>query len=1235
MILRYRDVSRTTWNAIFSFLLAEESDSGTSRRIPVLVLVLVETIAQNKSVLWQNFIAEHSFGCVFVLKFCINSLKMFFSWYCRRALLDLLLAVLKKAAVSSMIEKGIEAIMIVASEEKKHLSIFLLHECARYSRLRALQTVSWICKNRYDSADNFIHEIFLIMEILETMKNRFFGLSLAHQEKTRLSQLLLLIHDFASEEMLKKLELFCIECLKKPVQQPSVRLIMSWILVRLYCNNEDAFQKFTGIEEEVRFCHFKIFPYAMTSNLLKRLIQLFIKLPFTVSFARCFTLFHPWCTAQNFAVRCTSLATLRLLWNIAGNKLRDQFSHLCSVIKVGVEKAGNTKRTIDKLCNDFYFTYLDESVNYFLKVSNFNSFFRKKIGLTQEDVITADLLKNISVEDFACIRCNSDDLSQYSSFIFGHLRFILILLLFASDTLIIQRKFNAVSVNRACLKDVSLIVIASLLEKAANLGGICRTCEVLGVGKLIVADLSRVRSGFFGAKYVDLEQSRLEELPDLLFSYRDSGYVIIGAEQMTNSTPLHKICLPSKMVLLLGYVDKAVEILQVGLTRSLNVHVTGALFIYRFFQSSLRRKCRSDDTRINMNLIIRLFTSVRLLVILSLLLNVVSERNYIVTINDQKDYKKVLRVHKNVLILFSNSSMDKNNQLKKVIKTTMEAAKQAMGQGTVAQINCNHGELRKLCKKLKITPKPYILKHYQNGEFHKDYDRRMIAKSMYRFLLDPTGDIPWDEDSTAVNVIHLDDSNALRKIISGEKPVLIMFYAPWCGFCKRLKPEFSAAADELKGKIVLAGMDLTHHGNEIIAKQFNIDGYPTLEYFEGGMHKFRYKGQNSKSGIIEWLKNPVEQTTSPSLEEEEISWTGPTNEVVLLNDGIFDEFIMQYRSVLVFLYAPCMFISIYNYHCKMVKPEFVRAAERLKTDGIDGVLAAIDATTNKKIAERYKVDGYPTFAYFKNGKFAWKISGRKEHDFYSFMKNPVEPPPPELSWSKQSGGAHVLHLTAENFKAEVRKKKHALIIFYAPWCGYCKKAKPKFFEASKVLAADARIVLGAVDCTVERSLCQEYKIQGFPTIIYLSYGKNRIDYAGEHETTSFISFVESGGRVSKPQSSISEFGLGNVVIVLDENNFDRIISSGNVFVMFFSPWCGHCKAVKSAFREAAEQSHFGKFAVVDCTTWNDLCERQSVKEYPTFQIFVNGVQHDYSGNRTSSDFTTAFMKVVALTKIDL
>ncbi|EJW85577.1 hypothetical protein WUBG_03509, partial [Wuchereria bancrofti] len=64
-------------------------------------------------------------------------------------------------------------------------------------------------------------------------------------------------------------------------------------------------------------------------------------------------------------------------------------------------------------------------------------------------------------------------------------------------------------------------------------------------------------------------------------------------------------------------------------------------------------------------------------------------------------------------------------------------------------------------------------------------------------------------------------------------------------------------------------------------------------------------------GIIEWLKNPVEQDSSLSPEEEEISWAETITEVVLLSDETFDEFVAEHRSVLVLIYAPCMFISIY------------------------------------------------------------------------------------------------------------------------------------------------------------------------------------------------------------------------------------------------------------------------------------------------------------------------------------
>lgn len=74
---------------------------------------------------------------------------------------------------------------------------------------------------------------------------------------------------------------------------------------------------------------------------------------------------------------------------------------------------------------------------------------------------------------------------------------------------------------------------------------------------------------------------------------------------------------------------------------------------------------------------------------------------------------------------------------------------------------------------------------------------------------------------------------ALTRILKKEtRPILIMFYAPWCGFCKRLKPDFSQAATELKKDYVLAAIDLNRPENSALRRQYNISGFPTLLYFE-------------------------------------------------------------------------------------------------------------------------------------------------------------------------------------------------------------------------------------------------------------------------------------------------------------------------------------------------------------------------------------------------------------------
>ncbi|CAG7827121.1 unnamed protein product, partial [Allacma fusca] len=100
---------------------------------------------------------------------------------------------------------------------------------------------------------------------------------------------------------------------------------------------------------------------------------------------------------------------------------------------------------------------------------------------------------------------------------------------------------------------------------------------------------------------------------------------------------------------------------------------------------------------------------------------------------------------------------------------------------------------------------------------------------------------------------------------------------------------------------------------------------------------------------------------------------------------------------------------------------------------IDAVLAAVDATKEPSLGKKYDVKGYPTVKYFKDGTLAFDADVRTEESIVNFMRDPKEPPPPpppEKPWAEEDSA--VVHLTEENFKSELRKKKNALVMFYAP-----------------------------------------------------------------------------------------------------------------------------------------------------------------------------------------------------------
>jgi protein disulfide-isomerase A1 len=92
--------------------------------------------------------------------------------------------------------------------------------------------------------------------------------------------------------------------------------------------------------------------------------------------------------------------------------------------------------------------------------------------------------------------------------------------------------------------------------------------------------------------------------------------------------------------------------------------------------------------------------------------------------------------------------------------------------------------------------------------------------------------------------------------------LLVEFYAPWCGHCKKLTPEYAGAAEELGKRdppLFVAKVDATIH--KALAERFAIQGFPTLVFFKNG-EKQEYTGGRTKDTIISWV---VKKSGPPSL----------------------------------------------------------------------------------------------------------------------------------------------------------------------------------------------------------------------------------------------------------------------------------------------------------------------------------------------------------------------------------
>jgi tRNA(Leu) C34 or U34 (ribose-2'-O)-methylase TrmL len=153
-----------------------------------------------------------------------------------------------------------------------------------------------------------------------------------------------------------------------------------------------------------------------------------------------------------------------------------------------------------------------------------------------------------------------------------------------------------------------LIVVATLLQKIPNFAGLTRTAEIFNASKLILPSLSIVKDKAFqdiavtADQWLPIEEVTEADLPAWLRSQQKLGFSLIGVEQTSNSVSLVGYEFPQKTVLLLGeekhgipveliqMLDKCVEIPQLGIIRSLNVHVSASIMIWEYTKQQLEAK---------------------------------------------------------------------------------------------------------------------------------------------------------------------------------------------------------------------------------------------------------------------------------------------------------------------------------------------------------------------------------------------------------------------------------------------------------------------------------------------------------------------------------------------------------------------------------------------------------------------------------------------------------------------
>jgi protein disulfide-isomerase A1 len=426
-----------------------------------------------------------------------------------------------------------------------------------------------------------------------------------------------------------------------------------------------------------------------------------------------------------------------------------------------------------------------------------------------------------------------------------------------------------------------------------------------------------------------------------------------------------------------------------------------------------------------------------------------------------------------------------------------------------------------------------------------------------------------------------------EQAITDNQFILVEFYAPWCGHCKALAPEFVKAAKALEdagSEIKLAKVDATEESE--LAEQNQIRGYPTLKFYRNGKSS-DYSGGRTADEIVNWLNKKTGPAAKTLETTEELKTFTEEPQVAVV--GFFKD--VESTAAKEFLKAAG---GIDDYPFAIVSKDELISENKVSGDAVvvfkkfdEGRNDLTDDLTEENIAKFVKGNALPLIVDF-NHETAQKVFGGE-------IRSHV------LMFLSKEAGHYEKYLETQKKVAPEYKDKVLFVSINTDDEDHGRILE--FFGMKKEEVPAARVIKLADEMA-------KYK----PTTDVLG--------GDGSEMRQFVNdFLDGKLKQHLLSQELPEDWDKAPVKVLVATNFDEVAldAEKNVLVEFYAPWCGHCKQLAPIYDQLAEKFAEDKTIVVAKidSTVNEL-EHTKINSFPTIKLYKKGDNKviEYSGERT-------------------